>query len=73
MTKRAAKPTLTRNIRAQMARNGLTREDVARALEISASNLDKILAAPESRLSVGRLRVLAIVLETTPAQLMGDN
>ena len=68
--KRHLAPTVSRNIRAEMTRLELERADMAKALDISTSNWDKLLADPESRISIGRLRVIAAKLGVDVATLL---
>lgn len=61
---------VTRNIKAEMARTGATRAVMAKALDITPWAWDKLLQDPETRISIGRMRVIAAKLMTTPEKLM---
>lgn len=63
---------LDRNIRAQMIRSGIRPRDMAKKLRITERTWFNWLKAPE-RMTIGHLEVIAVILRTTPAELLRED
>lgn len=61
---------LAANIHAEMARAGLRRKHMAKAIGKSPSAWDKKMVDPESRLSVGELKIIAARLGVEISKLV---
>lgn len=65
-------PTVAGRIRGRMAEMGVHAKDFAKLFGVCSKTWSNWMSDPETQLNIGRLRVIAARLDTTPAALIGE-